>query len=63
MRGRSREFCRSWPNQREIIVKGKHFLQEDSPEEIGQALAEFVRELAGGELERTESSADLKEKS
>jgi len=56
MRGRSREFCRSWPNQREIMVKGKHFLQEDSPEEIGSALAEFVRELVGGELERAEPS-------
>ena len=63
MRGRSREFCRSWPNQREIIVKGKHFLQEDSPEEIGRALAEFVRELAGSELQRAASSAGLEEKS
>jgi len=60
MRGRSREFCRSWRNQREIIVKGKHFLQEDSADEIGLALAEFVRELAGGEPQRAESSADSK---
>jgi haloalkane dehalogenase len=62
MRGRSREFCRSWPNQREITVKGKHFLQEDSPGEIGRALAEFVRALAASELERAESSADWKRK-
>src|SRR6185503_292009 len=63
MRGRSREFCRSWPNQREIIVKGRHFLHEDSPEEIGRALAEFVRELAGSELQRAASSAGLEGKS
>ena len=37
--GKQREFCRSWPNQREVTVKGLHFLQEDSPQEIGQAIA------------------------
>ncbi len=42
MRGRTREFCRAWPNQREVTVKGGHFLIEDSPEQIGAALAEFV---------------------
>ena len=42
MRGRTREFCRSWPNQREVTVKGGHFLIEDSPAQIGAALAEFV---------------------
>jgi haloalkane dehalogenase len=41
--GRAREFCRSWPNQEEIAVPGIHFLQEDSPDEIGRALAAFVR--------------------
>ncbi len=40
-----REFCRSWPNQREISVKGIHFIQEDSPYEIGQAIASFVAEI------------------
>jgi len=45
MRGRTREFCRSWRNQREVTVKGRHFLQEDSPAEIGAALAGFVRSL------------------
>ena len=40
--GRTRDFCRTWPNQREITVKGRHFLQEDSPHEIGAALAEFI---------------------
>ena len=44
--GEAREFCRAWPNQREITVKGNHFLQEDSPDEIGQALADFVKGLS-----------------
>jgi haloalkane dehalogenase len=44
--GRSREVCRGWPNQTEVTVKGIHFIQEDSPDEIGQATASFVRSLA-----------------
>lgn len=40
--GRSREICRAWPNQTEVTVKGIHFVQEDSPEEIGRALAAFL---------------------
>jgi len=40
--GRQREFCRSWPNQREVTVAGTHFVQEDSPDEIGQAIAEWI---------------------
>ena len=43
--GRLREFCRAWPNQTEVTVKGTHFIQEDSPDEIGQAVAAFVRRL------------------
>ncbi|MGI9524160.1 MAG: haloalkane dehalogenase [Hyphomicrobiaceae bacterium] len=43
--GRQREFCRTWPNQREVTVKGAHFLQEDSPDEIGRVVAEFSRGL------------------
>ncbi len=42
--GRSREFCRSWPNQEELTIRGIHFIQEDSPHEIGSALARFVRQ-------------------
>jgi haloalkane dehalogenase len=42
-----RAFCRTWPNQREVTVKGRHFLQEDSPNEIGTALADFVRAVRG----------------
>src|SRR5688572_21506506 len=44
--GAQREFCRAWPNQREVTVGGRHFIQEDSPAEIGAALAAFLRELA-----------------
>jgi haloalkane dehalogenase len=43
--GRQRQFCQTWPNQTEITVKGRHFVQEDSPDEIGQAVANFVRRL------------------
>lgn len=43
--GAQREFCRKWPNQREVTVRGLHFVQEDSPTDIGQAVAEFVRGL------------------
>ena len=43
--GRQREVCRAWPNQTEITVKGLHFIQEDSPDEIGHAVAEFVRQV------------------
>jgi haloalkane dehalogenase len=42
--GPPREFCRTWPNQREVTVKGSHFVQEDSPDEIGSAVAAFVRQ-------------------
>jgi len=43
--GRSRDFCRTWPNQREITVPGLHFVQEDSPDAVGTALAAFLGEL------------------
>ena len=43
--GRQREFCRSWSNQDEVTVPGIHFIQEDSPHEIGTALAEWYGSL------------------
>jgi haloalkane dehalogenase len=43
--GTQREFCRTWPNQQEVTVKGLHFVQEDSPAEIGQAIADFLARL------------------
>ena len=44
--GAQREFCRSWKNQTELTVKGNHFLQEDSPHEIGKAIATWRKALA-----------------
>jgi len=43
--GAQREFCRSWPNQTEVTVSGNHFLQEDSPHEIGQTIAEWRKTI------------------
>ena len=43
--GAQREFCRSWPAHTEITVRGIHFLQEDSPDEIGQAIADWMGTL------------------
>ena len=43
--GATREFCRAWPNQTEVTVKGSHFIQEDSPAEIGAALADWLPTL------------------
>lgn len=43
--GAQREFCRAWPNQTEVTVKGSHFIQEDSPNEIGEALAAWLQTL------------------
>ena len=43
--GDQREFARTWKNQKEITVKGNHFIQEDSADEIGAALREFITNL------------------
>ena len=43
--GPQREFCRSWPNQTEVTVRGIHFIQEDSPDEIGVAIREWYQAL------------------
>jgi haloalkane dehalogenase len=43
--GAQREFCRSWPTQDEITVEGSHFIQEDSPAVIGQAIAAFLSRI------------------
>ncbi len=40
--GPQREFCRTWPNQTEVTVAGLHFIQEDSPDEIGEALRAWL---------------------
>lgn len=43
--GRIRDYAQTWQNQTEITVPGVHFIQEDSPHEIGSAVAQFVRRL------------------
>ena len=43
--GDQREFARTWKNQKEVTVNGSHFVQEDSSEEIGIALRDFVKNL------------------
>ena len=44
--GAQREFCRAWPNQTEVTVPGIHFIQEDSPDEIGIAIADWLKSLS-----------------
>lgn len=43
--GAQREYCRSWANQQEVTVEGLHFIQEDSPDDIGSAIADFLGSL------------------
>jgi haloalkane dehalogenase len=43
--GEVREFCRSWLNQTEVTVSGSHFIQEDSPDQIGAALCDWYGAL------------------
>ena len=43
--GPQREFCLGWPNQTVAKVKGSHFIQEDSPDEIGKALSDWLAGL------------------
>ena len=43
--GAQREFCRTWPNQREVTVRGAHFIQEDSPADVGAAIAQWYASL------------------
>jgi len=40
--GAQREFCRTWPNLTEVTVAGSHFIQEDSPDDIGAALRHWI---------------------
>jgi haloalkane dehalogenase len=41
------DFCRTWPVQTEITARGRHYPQEDSPDEIGIVLAAWLKELEG----------------
>ncbi len=47
--GAQREFCRAWPNQTEVTVKGVHFIQEDSADEIGRSVAAWLKAIEAGE--------------
>lgn len=38
--------CRTWPNQREVAVVGRHFVQEDAPDEIGRAIVQWFADLS-----------------
>jgi haloalkane dehalogenase len=40
--GKVLDRVRSWPNQEEVTVAGIHFIQEDSPKEIGDAVVDFL---------------------
>jgi len=40
-----RAFCRGFPHQTEVSVRGLHFIQEDSPDEIGEAVARWYNSL------------------
>ena len=44
--GDQREFVRTWANTKEITVKGYHFIQEHSPNEIGEAIKDFLTSLS-----------------
>ena len=44
--GRQREFCRSWPNQDEVTVLGIHFIQEDLADQIGLAVADWLKDMS-----------------
>jgi haloalkane dehalogenase len=59
VKGRTLEFCRTWANQTEVTVKGVHFLQEDSPEEIGGALQEFLQRQPSTTREPSAALRDL----
>ncbi len=43
--GAQRDFCRTWPKQTEVTVKGLHFVQEDSGADIGRAVALWLQDI------------------
>ena len=46
--GAAREHCLKWPNQTVVTVEAKHYVPEDCPHEIGEALVEFLKRVRGG---------------
>jgi haloalkane dehalogenase len=45
MQPSSIEFCHRWPAQSEVVVSGRHYPQEDSPDEVGSALAAWLQNI------------------
>ena len=43
--GDQREFVRTWKNLKEVSVKGNHFIQEHSPDDIGLHIKEFINSI------------------
>ncbi len=43
--GKVRDLVRSWPEITEVTVPGIHFIQEDSPDLIGQAIESWLTQL------------------
>jgi haloalkane dehalogenase len=45
LKGAERQYCRSWTNQTEVTIPGIHFVQEDAPDLVGQAIAVWYEKL------------------
>ena len=45
IRNRTYEICKKWKNQTEVNVKGRHFIKEICPKEIGETIAKFVDKI------------------
>jgi haloalkane dehalogenase len=43
--GRIREWVRSWDHQDVVTVKSKHFVQEDAPDDVGRAIADWLERI------------------
>jgi haloalkane dehalogenase len=54
--GNLRDYCRTWKNQEEVTVRGRHFLQEDSPREIGRAIVLWLGSVENRKLQATANS-------
>ena len=48
--GAQREFCRSWPNQETVTISGSHFLPEEAPADVGEAMSRFVARVLAGQI-------------
>lgn len=48
--GAQREFCSAWPNQQIVTLKGAHFVQEESPDGVGEACARFVAKVLSAQI-------------